>query len=86
MPAANGNDDDKDLNQVCIHNYSFHTFDILKQDSAIKYILSTGIEPSKLTLGLPTFGKKFRLTSDVHDLGSPATSVGSVPHTEVNKV
>lgn len=47
--------------------------------------MKSGIEPSKLSLGLPTFGKKFRLTSDLHDLGSPATSVGSVPYTEVRK-
>lgn len=47
--------------------------------------MNNGIEPSKLTLGLPAFGKKFRLTGDLHDLGSPATSVGSVPFTEVNE-
>jgi hypothetical protein len=46
--------------------------------------VNTGIEPSKLLVGLPAFGKKFRLTSDLHDLGSPATCVGSVPYTEVN--
>jgi len=45
MQATNANDDDKYLNQ----------------DSAIKYIINTGIEPSKLTLGLPTFGKKISL-------------------------
>jgi chitinase len=55
----------------------------LNQDSVIKYMVNTGIEPSKLLVGIPAFGKKFRLTSDLHDLGSPATSVGSVPYTEV---
>ena len=55
----------------------------LNQDAAIKHITGVGIEPSKLLLGLPAFGKKFRLTSDLHDLGSPATCVGSVPYTEV---
>lgn len=67
MPATSAEGDDKYLNE----------------DSAVKYILSTGVEPSKLVVGLPAFGKKFRLTSDLHDLGSPATSVGSVPYTEV---
>jgi hypothetical protein len=57
----------------------------LNQDSVIKYMINTGIEPSKLVVGLPAFGKKFRLTSDLHDLGSPANSVGSVPYTEVGK-
>ncbi len=47
--------------------------------------MNIGIQPSKLLLGLPTFGKKFRLTSDLHDLGSPASSVGSVPYSEVIK-
>jgi chitinase len=69
MQATSAEGDDKDLNQ----------------DSAIKYIVNTGIEPSKLLLGLPAFGKKFRLTSDLHDLGSPATCVGSIPYTEVKK-
>lgn len=46
-------------------------------------MVDLGIEPSKLLVGLPAFGKKFRLTSDLHDLGSPATFVGSVPYTEV---
>lgn len=55
----------------------------LNQDAAIKHITGVGIEPSKLLLGLPAFGKKFRLTSDLHDLGSPATCVGSVPYTEL---
>ncbi len=86
MQATNANDDDKDLNQVCINNDYFNIFDILRQDSAIKYIINTGIEPSKLLLGLPAFGKKFRLTSDLHDLGSPATSVGSVSYTDVNQI
>lgn len=52
----------------------------------IKYMINLGIEPSKLLVGLPAFGKKFRLTSDLHDLGSPATFVGSVPYTEVRKI
>jgi hypothetical protein len=69
MQATSAEGDDKDLNQ----------------DSAIRYIVNTGIEPSKLLLGLPAFGKKFRLTSDLHDLGSPATCVGSIPYTEVRK-
>ncbi|CAF3301864.1 unnamed protein product [Rotaria socialis] len=67
MQAINAESNEKDLNQ----------------DSAIKYIVNTGIEPSKLLVGLPAFGKKFRLTSDLHDLGSPATFVGSVPYTEL---
>ena len=41
--------------------------------------MNAGIEPSKLLVGLPAFGKKF----DLDDLGSPATCVGSVPYTEV---
>jgi hypothetical protein len=48
-------------------------------------MIHAGIEPSKILVGLPAFGKKFRLTSDLHDLGSPATCVGSVPYTEVQK-
>ncbi|CAF3379172.1 unnamed protein product [Rotaria sp. Silwood1] len=68
MQAANAEDDEKDLNQ----------------DSAIKYIVNSGIEPSKLSLGLPAFGKKFRFTSDSRDIGSSATSVGSVAYTEIN--
>ncbi|CAF0798949.1 unnamed protein product [Rotaria sordida] len=67
MQAANAQDDEKDLNQ----------------DSAIKYIVNSGVEPSKLTLGLPAFGKKFRFTSDSRDIGSSATSVGSVAYTEL---
>ena len=46
-------------------------------------MIGNGVEPSKILVGLPAFGKKFRLTSDLHDLGSPATFVGSVPYTEV---
>ena len=57
----------------------------LNEDSIIKYMVNNGIEPSKLVVGLPAFGKKFRLTSDLHDLGSPATCVGSVPYTEVRE-
>ncbi|CAF1155653.1 unnamed protein product [Adineta steineri] len=67
MQATSAEGDDKDLNQ----------------DSVIKYLTNAGIEPSKLLVGLPAFGKKFRLTSDLHDLGSPATCVGSVPYTEL---
>jgi chitinase len=67
MQATSAEGDEKDLNQ----------------DSAIKYIVQAGVEPSKLLVGLPAFGKKFRLTSDLHDLGSPATFVGSIPYTEV---
>ncbi len=48
-------------------------------------MIHAGIEPSKILVGLPAFGKKFRLTSDLHDLGSPATCVGSIPYTEVRK-
>lgn len=49
----------------------------------MKHIVGAGIDPWRILVGLPAFGKKFRLTSDLHDLGSPATCVGSVPYTEV---
>ncbi|CAF1348435.1 unnamed protein product [Adineta ricciae] len=67
MPATHVEGRDKDLNQY----------------TGIKYLMSNGVEPSKILVGLPAFGKKFRLTSDLHDLGSPATFVGSVPYTEL---
>jgi len=69
MPATSADGDEKYLNE----------------DSAIKFLINSGLESSKLVAGLPAFGKKFRLISDLHDLGSPATCVGSVPYTEVKK-
>ncbi|CAF4860720.1 unnamed protein product [Rotaria socialis] len=68
MEAKNAEDNDKDLNQ----------------NSAIKFIVSTGVVPSKLSLGLAAYGKKFRFTSDSRDMGSAATCVGSVPYIEIN--
>ncbi|CAF4468911.1 unnamed protein product [Rotaria socialis] len=67
MEAKNAEDNDKDLNQ----------------NSAIKFIVSTGVVPSKLSLGLAAYGKKFRFTSDSRDMGSAATCVGSVPYIEL---
>ncbi|CAF0807539.1 unnamed protein product [Didymodactylos carnosus] len=56
----------------------------LNQAASIRYLVSSNnVQPSKLLLGLPVFGKKFRLTSDLHDIGSPANCLQSASYTEL---
>lgn len=54
------------------------SFSICKQDYSIKFYINEGAEPSKLVLGIPTYGRSYTLLNEEStDIGAPTDGPGA---------
>lgn len=48
-----------------------------EQDYSVKYYIKEGADPSKLVLGIPTYGRSFNLlNAEATEIGAPADGAG----------